>query len=169
MIRGSCFRLVGGGGGVRRMAPRTADSSSPEATGPSEANHTSSIDSSRARIARATSAATRGAFSVVAGESASAPLSSLGACSALTGSASAAWSRSPASTSVMQRASRSGFGPDTSLQSSSAWAMPESARESSVSSACSAESASSAAKAQPASSSADETAVRSASACSQQW
>ena len=64
MSLGSLFFGCGGGGGVRRIAAFTAFSSSAEVTGPREANQTSSIESSRARIARATSAATRGAFSV---------------------------------------------------------------------------------------------------------
>ena len=63
MILGSGFLVLGGGGGVRRIAERTAPSSNADATGPSEANHTSSSDSSRARMARATSAAMRCAFS----------------------------------------------------------------------------------------------------------
>ena len=82
------------------MAARTAASSSADATGPSDANHTSSIDSSRARIARATSPATRGAFSSpCASESASSSPDRSRGCSAFTGSASAPCSRSPASTS----------------------------------------------------------------------
>src|ERR1019366_885759 len=88
MSFGSFFLGTGGGGGVRRMAPCTAPSSSAEATGPSDANHTSSIDSSRARIARATSADTRGAFSVAARDIESSALFLLTGRSALTGSRS---------------------------------------------------------------------------------
>ena len=64
-----------------------ADSTSAEETGPRDANHTSSIDSSRARIERAMSAATRGAFSVTVRDSESSALACVAGCSAFTGSA----------------------------------------------------------------------------------
>ncbi len=96
MYFGSGLFDVGGGGGVRRMAAPMAPSRSPDATGPSDANQTSSIDRSRARIERATSVATRGAFSVSPRESESSALLALAGWSAFTGSASAPCSLSPA-------------------------------------------------------------------------
>ncbi len=129
---------------------------------------TSSSDSSRARIARATRAATRGAFSVALRESESSAVSRLIAWSALTGSASAPWSRSPASTSSMHIASRLGFGPAAVAKASSARASPESACASSVSPACKASSASAAEEPHCPSARPTDTAERRASACSQQ-
>ncbi len=149
------------------MAARTASSSSADATGPRDANHTSSIDSSRTRIARATSAATRGAFSVALRESESSAVSALIGCSALTGSASAPCSRSPASTSSMHIDSRFRLGPAANRKASSAPASPESACASSVSPACKASRALAAEEPHCPLARPRDTAVRSSSACSQ--
>jgi hypothetical protein len=94
MILGSSSSGAGAARGVREMASATAASSSAEVSGPSEANHTSSIAELADRTARATRAAMRGAFSVACGESESADMSGTLAWSALTGSARAPCRRS---------------------------------------------------------------------------
>ena len=167
MSFGSSFFAWGGGGGVLRIAALTASSRSAEVTGPFDVNHTSSIDSARERIARATSPATRGAFSRALRESDSAALCSLAGCSAFTGSARARCRRSPASTRSRHIVSSVGTGPAALANPSSAVERTERARASSVSSACSASSASAAVAPHPPSAIPVEMAVRSASARSQ--